>query len=381
MFGIYVHWPYCLSKCPYCDFNSHVTNTVDHDLWRQAYLKELDFTAAKTPDHLVTSIYFGGGTPSLMQPETVEAVLNHIQKTWRMANDVEITLEANPTSIELQKFQDFKLAGVNRVSVGVQALNDKDLKFLGRQHSVENAKKALEIAYQTFERVNFDLIYARPEQTLQEWEDELRDALAIARAGHLSLYQLTIETGTAFETMYKRREFILPDHDLAGELYEMTADITNDYGLHQYEVSNYARNGEESQHNLSYWRYEDYAGIGPGAHGRLSIGKDKVATRTHRAPKIWLERVQKDGHGYHPFEKISSYDRAVESLLMGLRTYEGVRFSKLEKESGLNWQNILDEKKVAEYKQAGYISDTSDKIALSASGLQRLNKILEEIIQ
>lgn len=380
MFGIYIHWPYCLSKCPYCDFNSHVVETIDHSSWRKCYEQEIKYIAEKTPENLVTSIYFGGGTPSLMEPDTVEHILSNIQQNWRMANDVEITLEANPTSIEQQKFEDFRTSGINRVSVGVQALNDKDLKFLGRQHSAKDAKNALEIAYKTFERVSFDLIYARPDQTVVEWQKELEEALSIAKAGHLSLYQLTIEPGTAFETMYKRKEFSVPDDELGGTLYEATNDITKQHGFEHYEISNYAKAGEESRHNMTYWQYEDYAGIGPGAHGRLTISGEKFATRTHRAPKIWQERVNTSGHGYHDFEKISKKDRTLETLLMGLRTEKGVLFEKLETEGGADWKNVLNEKKLAEYRQAGYISQAQNKIALTTVGRQRLNKILEDIL-
>lgn len=381
MFGIYIHWPFCLSKCPYCDFNSHVADTIEHADWRTAYGKEISYTAKRTPDNLVTSIYFGGGTPSLMEPETVAYIIDEIQKNWRLTNDVEITLEANPTSIEQQKFQDFKEAGINRVSVGVQALNDKDLKFLGRQHSAEEAKKALEIAYQTFDRVNFDLIYARPEQTVKEWETELHEALKIAKAGHLSLYQLTIEKGTAFETMYQRGEFAIPDDELGGELYEMTGEIAAQHGLNHYEISNYAREGEESRHNLAYWRYQDYAGIGPGAHGRLTIKGEKYATRARRAPKIWLEHVMKNGHGHHPDDFVYTEERFVECLLMGLRLKEGIPFSRLEQEGGENWRDYLDQKKLAELEQEGYISLTDQRLSVSDQGRQRLNKILESIIK
>ncbi len=380
MFGLYIHWPYCLSKCPYCDFNSHVSNTISHENWRRAYAKEISHIAEFTPDHLVTSIYFGGGTPSLMEPKSIAFILDTIQSKWRMANDVEITLEANPTSIERQKFEDFKEAGINRVSVGVQALNDKDLKFLGRQHSAADAKAALEIAYNTFARVNFDLIYARPGQTETEWEFELKQALELAKAGHLSLYQLTIERGTAFETMYQRKEFTLPDEDLGGALYEMTGDIAASYDLHNYEISNYARLGEESQHNLTYWRYGDYAGIGPGAHGRLTINDQKFATRTHRAPQIWLDNVEKKGHGYHDFTKVSQNERLLECLLMGLRTAEGIKIEKLKQEGGADWMSILNKKKLEELQSSGYISLSTQHFRVSSAGRQRLNRILQDIL-
>jgi oxygen-independent coproporphyrinogen-3 oxidase len=381
MFGVYIHWPFCLSKCPYCDFNSHVAVTIDHAQWLSAYQKEIAFIAGLIPDKIVTSLYFGGGTPSLMKPETVAGVIEAVQRQWRMGNDVEITLEANSTSIEQQKFRDFKSAGVNRVSVGVQALNDKDLKFLGRQHSAEDARQALKIAYETFARVSFDLIYARPGQSEQQWEHELREALTMAKAGHLSLYQLTIEQGTAFESMYQRREFILPDDDLGGRLYEMTAEITKSYGFEDYEISNYARAGEESRHNLTYWHYDDYAGIGPGAHGRVTLEGHKNATRTHRAPAIWLEKVHKNGHAYHNFEKIEPEDRAREALLMGLRLKEGIDFNHLKQECGIDVLSVIDYKEMESLQFAGFLLKNERGLKATAAGRQRLNALLGKLIK
>ncbi|MCB9964730.1 MAG: coproporphyrinogen III oxidase [Rhodospirillales bacterium] len=380
MFGIYIHWPFCLSKCPYCDFNSHVTAQIDEQQWQQAYQQELAYIAEKTSDKIVTSLYFGGGTPSLMAPQTVAFVIDTVRRYWRTANDLEITLEANPTSVERGKFQDLVQAGVTRVSLGVQALRQEDLKFLGRQHSAQEARQALELAYDTFDRVSFDLIYARPGQTIAAWEQELTEALTLARAGHLSLYQLTIEPGTAFETMYRRKEFRLPDQDLGAELYEMTRSLAASHGLQNYEISNYARPGEESRHNLTYWRYQDYAGIGPGAHGRLTLAEKKIATRARRAPKIWLEQVAAQGHGYHPFEALSDQDRVKECLLMGLRLPEGVPFSRLASEGGPDWEKSLNKSRLKTLITHGFVTRSDTFIAASESGRQRLDYVLGEIL-
>lgn len=381
MFGIYIHWPYCLAKCPYCDFNSHVAEHIDHSQWQEAYRKELSYIAEKTKNRTVTSIFFGGGTPSLMHPKTIEGVIQDIHKLWPVAENIEITMEANPTSVEQAKFQDFKTAGINRVSLGIQSLRENDLKFLGRQHNVSDALNALETAQSLFDRTSFDLIYARPNQTPDSWQAELEEALSYAKAGHLSLYQLTIEPGTAFETMYKRRDFEIPDDDISGELYELTDQITMQYGLPRYEISNYARNGEESQHNLTYWRYEDYAGIGPGAHGRLTLNGYKYATRAHRAPGIWMKRVWEEGNGYHPFEELTRKDRTMESILMGLRLKEGMPLQKIEDELLSTWKDAFLKEKLTSFVQAGYIEITDTHIGLTSSGFQRLEGILHNIIK
>jgi putative oxygen-independent coproporphyrinogen III oxidase len=294
-FGIYIHWPFCKAKCPYCDFNSHVRERIEEEDWRASYLKELAHFAALTPGRTVTSIFFGGGTPSLMDPKTTETVIDAVARHWRVSNDIEITLEANPTSVEGGKLKGFRSTGINRVSLGIQALQDADLKFLGRQHSSAEALAALDLAAQIFERFTFDLIYARPGQTPAAWADELKRALSFA-ADHISLYQLTIEPGTAFEQAYARGDFRLPDEETQAELYEMTGAHLGEAGLAAYEISNYARPGSESRHNLTYWRYGDYVGIGPGAHGRLTLEGRKIATRQHRAPERWLEMVAAEGH-------------------------------------------------------------------------------------
>ena len=378
-FGVYVHWPFCASKCPYCDFNSHVAATIDHDSWRKAYDREIAHYASQMPERTVTSIFFGGGTPSLMEPKTVESVLKAIDREWGIAAGAEITLEANPTSIEIGKFAGFRAAGINRVSVGIQSLRDDDLKFLGRQHSAEEAKKALGIARGTFDRFSFDLIYARPKQSVQEWREELSEALDIAD-GHLSLYQLTIEKGTPFFLQHERGEFKVPDDDLGGELYEVTQDIMNAHGCPAYEVSNHARAGQESQHNLTYWRYDDYAGIGPGAHGRLTLGGKKFATRGHRAPDIWMQRAIENGHGSHPFEEVTAGQRFTEALMMGLRLREGISLSNLESESGAQWQDHLDPARLKALCDEGLLVHDGDRLLPTIAGLQRLNGVLSYLV-
>lgn len=375
MFGIYIHWPFCASKCPYCDFNSHVREAVDQAVWRTNLMREIDHYAGLTPGRVVTSIFFGGGTPSLMEPETVQAVISRIQQNWHISNDCEITLEANPTSVEVDKFRAFRMAGVGRVSLGVQALNDEDLKFLGRRHNVSEALKAIEIARENFERFSFDLIYARPDHDVNAWRQELQTAIELS-GGHISLYQLTIEQGTPFFTQHQRGDFRVPDEDKAGELYEVTQDILAAAGMPAYEVSNHAAAGEESRHNLTYWRYQDYVGIGPGAHGRLTLNGEKQAARAHRVPEIWLERVEKSGHGAHPFEAVEREQRFTEALMMGLRLAEGVKLARLTEEAGRSWQELLDEKKLGLLADEGLITLDDARLSATKAGLQRLNGIL-----
>ncbi|MEO0392978.1 MAG: radical SAM family heme chaperone HemW, partial [Pseudomonadota bacterium] len=329
-FGIYVHWPFCAKKCPYCDFNSHVRAAVDHPRWRQNLVAELHYFATLTPNRPVTSVFFGGGTPSLMEPATVAAVVQAIYDLWPVTPGIEITLEANPTSVEASKFSGFSSAGINRVSLGVQALNDRDLAFLGRQHSAQEALKAVTLARQYFDRVSFDLIYARPGQTVAEWRAELSQALA-AGCDHLSAYQLTIEQGTAFYTQHERGDFVTPGDELSGDLFEATQEVAAQAGLPAYEISNHAKPGEASHHNLTYWRYGDYVGAGPGAHGRLTLADGRrVGTKTHRAPEIWLERVEKMGHASKPFEVIAPEEQVAEYLMMGLRLVDGIAISRAE---------------------------------------------------
>ena len=371
MFGIYIHWPFCASKCPYCDFNSHVSETIDHDDWRKAYKKEIAHYADLTEGREVTSVFVGGGTPSLMEPKTVETILQDISRHWSVSSDIEITLEANPTSVEADKFEAFRDAGINRVSLGVQSLKDDDLKFLGRQHSAGEALKAVEIARDTFDRYSFDLMYARPDQAVSDWRTELSEALQYAD-GHLSLYQLTIEKGTAFYTMHERQDFMMPDQDCSGEFYEVTQEILEEAGLPAYEISNHARAGEQSIHNLTYWRYRDYLGMGPGAHGRLTLNGQKYATRAHRAPDEWLKRVDDFGHGAHPYDEISDEQQFQEAMMMGLRLREGVNTE--------TFANRLDAKKIDELTGEGLVILKEKTLQPTLAGMQRLNGILSYLL-
>lgn len=333
-FGVYVHWPFCAAKCPYCDFNSHVRHQpVDQDAFVAAFLREMTAMRAISGSRTVTSIFMGGGTPSLMKPQTVEAILNGIARHWHVPSGIEITMEANPSSVEAERFRGYRAAGVNRVSLGVQALNDRDLKFLGRLHDVADALKAVKLAREIFPRMSFDLIYARPGQTAEEWTRELGEAISYA-VDHLSLYQLTIEEGTPFFGLHKAGKIVVPDQDHAAELYEITQSFAADAGMPAYEVSNHARPGAESRHNLTYWRYGDYVGIGPGAHGRLTADGGKYATATHRTPEQWLKLVGEQGHGMVDREALETGEQADEMLLMGLRLREGIDLARWSSLSG-----------------------------------------------
>lgn len=380
-FGIYVHWPFCKAKCPYCDFNSHVSETIDHDAWLKAFEKALDYYYPHVKNKTVTSVFFGGGTPSLMKPETVSGILNKIKNDYNCVPDMEVTLEANPTSVEADKFKNFAKAGVNRVSIGVQSFNEKDLKFLGREHNVDEATKAINLARDNFERFSFDLIYARPEQTLKQWEEELLRALDFA-VGHISLYQLTIEQGTAFYTRYNRGEFKLPEDNLASDFYDLTKSILEDRGLYNYEVSNYARKGHESRHNLTYWRYGDYLGVGAGAHGRFlsELDGNKYATVEHRAPQIWLENTLNNGSAIKTMEELDKTTQAFETLLMGLRLDEGIFFENLEKNTNLQLFDFIDKNKCLSLQSEGLLEFDNQKIRLTFEGRKRLNSVLEYLI-
>lgn len=333
-FGIYVHWPFCAAKCPYCDFNSHVRHqAIDQEAYAAAFLAEMKRMRDISGPRTVTSIFVGGGTPSLMKPATVGAILDGIASAWHVPNGIEITLEANPSSVEAERFRGYRTAGVNRVSMGVQALNDADLKFLGRLHNVEDALKAIRLAREIFPRMSFDLIYARPGQSVEAWEKELKEAIGYA-VDHLSLYQLTIEEGTPFYGLHKAGKLIVPDEESAALLYEATQDITASLGLPAYEVSNHARPGAESRHNLTYWRYGDYAGIGPGAHGRLTMSGRKLATATEKRPEDWLSAVAAHGHGMIVEDELEPDEQADELLIMGLRLREGIDLSRWQALSG-----------------------------------------------
>lgn len=334
-FGVYVHWPFCAQKCPYCDFNSHVRfDGWDETRFLAAYRRELDTVAARVGQQEVQSVFFGGGTPSLMQPETVAGILNHISSLWSVRKDAEITLEANPGSVEAGRFAGYRSAGVNRVSIGVQSLRNDALKRLGRIHTVDEAKAALEIAQRTVERYSFDLIYARPEQTTSDWRTELGEALQFA-GGHVSLYQLTIEPDTPFADLFRRGRLVIPNPDAALALYEVTQELTDQRGLASYEISNHAAAGEESAHNLLYWRYGAYAGVGPGAHGRLPVENGRLATLTERVPEAWVAKVEKEGTGLVELEPLDRSAIADEILLMGLRLSEGLDLDHLARLGGV----------------------------------------------
>ncbi|MGL4397093.1 MAG: radical SAM family heme chaperone HemW [Hyphomicrobium sp.] len=334
-FGVYIHWPFCAQKCPYCDFNSHVRfGGWDETRFLAAYLREIDHVADRIGTRSVRSIFFGGGTPSLMKPETVAGILDHIARRWSVAADAEITLEANPGSVEAGRFAGYRTAGVNRVSMGLQSLRDSELKKLGRIHTVAEAKAALDIARRTFNRYSFDLIYARPGQTIETWRPELAEALDLA-GDHLSLYQLTIEPDTPYAALHAAGKLVVPDADVAAQLYELTQDMMAAAGFETYEISNYARPGEESRHNLLYWRYGEYAGIGPGAHGRLHVGADRVATVAERVPETWCATVERDGHGFVEQTVLSGAEQADEALLMGLRLREGIDLQRLAQLGGV----------------------------------------------
>jgi len=379
-FAIYVHWPFCLSKCPYCDFNSHVRDRIEQDRWRAALLTELDHYAARTPGRTVTSIFFGGGTPSLMAPATVEAVIDRIGRHWALDPTIEISLEANPTSVEAHKFQGFRAAGVNRVSLGIQALDDASLKFLGRQHSAEEALGAIDLAAQHFDRYSFDLIYARPGQTVKSWQAELDRALGFA-ADHLSVYQLTIEQGTQFATLHARGDFILPDDELAGELYELTQVHLAAADLPAYEISNHARPGQASRHNLTYWRYGDYVGVGPGAHGRLTLDGRKWATRQAKAPETWLASVEAQGHGTQETEIVDPEARAEEMIMMGLRLAEGIPRRRFRDELGLEPEDLIDPTALGHLTEGGFVTLDADRLAATDAGRQRLNAVLAALLK
>lgn len=378
--ALYIHWPFCLAKCPYCDFNSHVRERIPEVRFAAALRAELTWEAARLGQRRLGSIFFGGGTPSLMAPETVAALIGDATRLFDPAPDIEITLEANPTSVEAGKLAAFRAAGVNRVSLGVQSLDPAALALLGRRHSVDQAIAALTLARQIFPRVSFDLIYARPEQTLPAWRAELRQALALA-ADHLSLYQLTIEPGTAFATLRARGELVLPDGDDAAALYVATAEEAARVGLMAYEVSNYAAPGAESRHNLAYWRYADYAGIGPGAHGRVSVDGMLLATRRHRAPEVWAERVEHDGHGTTEQAPVPPHERAREMLLMGLRLTEGIDARRFADRTGVELMEAVDQDVLSQAIDAGYVTRADDRLTATSEGRLRLDALLAALVR
>jgi putative oxygen-independent coproporphyrinogen III oxidase len=364
--ALYIHWPFCISKCPYCDFNSHVRERVDQDRWHEALLTDLAYEAEVSPRRPLSSIFFGGGTPSLMPPSTVAALIEAAEDRWGLAQDVEITLEANPSSVEAERFADLALAGVNRVSLGLQALDDAALHFLGRAHDTAEGLAALDTAQRAFRRVSFDLIYALPGQDADEWLKTLNRALAFG-TGHLSLYQLTIEPGTRFAAMAARGELTSTDPDAAADLFELTRAVTAAAGLPAYEISNHARKGEESRHNLTYWRYGDYIGIGPGAHGR----RDGVATARLKKPENWLARIDREQHGLELEEELSSEARAREALVMGLRLEEGLPLARIDR--------AIDQAAVERLSRLGLIEQDPERLRVTPQGMLLLDAILAEI--
>ncbi|SIO19888.1 radical SAM family heme chaperone HemW [Vannielia litorea] len=373
-FGLYIHWPFCAAKCPYCDFNSHVSARIDQSAWREAYLREIGRVGRETEGRVLNSVYFGGGTPSLMEPETVAAILAEIGRFWPRANDIEITLEANPSSVEARRFAGYAEAGVNRVSLGVQSLRDADLKALGRLHDVAQAKAALAVAKAHFGRVSFDLIYARQHQGLEAWRDELTEALDLA-ADHLSLYQLTIEPGTAFGDRYAIGKLRgLPDDDLGADMFELTQEMTSEAGFGAYEVSNHAQEGSASRHNHVYWRYGDYAGIGPGAHGRLTLGGQRYATVASSAPSKWLEQV--GGARAEAREALDGSDQAAEYLMMGLRITEGVSFSRFAALGGADLNGAV----INDLRESGLVKTDGDRLSATRRGRMVLNAVIRELM-
>jgi putative oxygen-independent coproporphyrinogen III oxidase len=374
-FAVYVHWPFCQSKCPYCDFNSHVrTARIDQERYVAAFRREIAHQRARAPRRVVSSIFFGGGTPSLMAPATVGAILDAIGEAWSVAPDIEVTLEANPTSVEAERFRGYRAAGVNRVSLGVQAMNDADLKALGRLHSVNEAMAAVEVARSHFERFSFDLIYARPGQTLQAWRAELEEAIARA-AEHLSLYQLTIEPGTAFEKLHAAGKLAMPDPDLGRSFYDLTAEICEKHGLPAYEISNHARPGAECRHNLVYWRYGEYAAIGPGAHGRLITEKGRRAIANEKSPETWLTYVERDGHGIVEEESLSREMQGDEFLLMGLRLKEGISLPRFKQITGRE----IDPERVDFLLREKLIAREGERLRVTAEGFPVLDAVVADL--
>ena len=377
--ALYIHWPFCLSKCPYCDFNSHVRDQIDHDLWATALLRELDHYRALSGPRIITSVFFGGGTPSLMSPDTVARLLNQIARNWSVSENVEITLEANPTSVEAEKFAGFAAAGVNRLSLGIQALNDPDLKALGREHSVKEARAAIDLSQKYFKRASFDLIYARMGQTLADWESELQQALDMSQ-GHLSLYQLTIERGTAFYQAHEKGRIILPSEDVSADMYDLTQQICASRNIPAYEVSNHAALGEESRHNLTYWTYGDYAGIGPGAHGRLTMDGELYALTQDRSPEKWLKNVTANGHATDQRESLTIQTKAEEMIMMGLRLNAGLEKENFKNRIGQKLENFIDHNYLQRLLELDYMEMDGHHLRATAQGMPLLNGLLGRIL-
>ncbi len=373
--ALYIHWPFCLAKCPYCDFNSHVRDRVDHGVWERALLADMRREAEVAGGQPLRSIFFGGGTPSLMPPALVERLLREAQHLWGFDPDIEITLEGNPSSVEAANYAALASAGINRASLGIQALDNATLRFLGRLHDADEALTALDVAQQHFDRVSFDLIYARPGQTVAQWEAELRRAIGFGTS-HLSLYQLTIEPGTRFETMVRKGDFEPLDDDACADLFDLTRAVTAAAGLPAYEISNHARPGDEGRHNLTYWRYEDYCGIGPGAHGR----RGGVATTRHRKPENWLDAIARQEDGIAEARPLARNERAAEAMLMGLRLREGVDLGVLSARLGVPRTELYDPEKLAFYQRQGLAWQTAERIGVTEAGMPLLDALLAELV-
>lgn len=372
--AIYIHWPYCESKCPYCDFNSYARRSISQEQFVKAALCELGYFAAQTQGRPITSIFFGGGTPSLMQPSSLSALLDEIGRLWEVQAGAEITLEANPSSVEAAHFAGYRSAGVNRVSVGVQSFNDGELRFLGRLHTAAEARQALDIAARHFDRVSFDLIYALPGQSEAEWRTELEEALGYAR-DHLSLYQLTIEPETAFFDLHRAGKLRIPEAELAANLYEITQEMCDKAGLPGYEISNHARPGAECRHNLTYWRYHDYLGVGPGAHGRLTVGAKKYATAARKAPASWHAKILAERHGCEEMVALSRREQAEEMIVMGLRLREGLDLERLQLETGYHPAPQL----IRALQADGLLDCEGALLRVSNPGRLLLNTIIETV--
>lgn len=373
--ALYIHWPFCIAKCPYCDFNSHVRDQIDEQAWLSSLLLDLRHEYKINDSPRISSIFFGGGTPSLMPPQLVADLIDETDKLWGLTEGCEVTLEANPSSVEAARFTDLSNAGVNRVSLGLQSLDDQTLKFLGRAHDVREGLAALDVAQQNFDRVSFDLIYARPDQSIENWRSELTQALGFG-TGHLSLYQLTIEPGTRFETLVRKGELIPADDDHAADLFELTQDLTTAAGLPAYETSNHAKPGQESRHNLTYWRYDDYVGIGPGAHGR----RGGMATERHKKPENFLSAIERNQHGLKFEQSLSPQTQAAEALMMGLRLTEGVDLANLESKTGLSFDQVVDRQELRKLADLGLAKDSERRLSILPKGMPLLDAILPRLI-
>lgn len=377
--SLYIHWPFCLAKCPYCDFNSHVRDGIDESAWRNAYLKELEYYKPYLQGRAITSVFFGGGTPTLMPPGLVEELLQTLSSYAHLPADTEITLEGNPTSIEAAKLKAFKQAGVNRVSLGIQSLYDNDLRFLGREHSAKEALHALETAASLFERYSFDLIYARPQQTLSAWKQELKQAMPFIQS-HASLYQLTIEKGTPFYARYQKGDFELPDEELSAQMYELTNATLADNGLFAYEISNYAKPGHECQHNLNYWRYGEYIGIGAGAHGRIIKDGKRIATMTIHGPEQWLSQVNELGHGLQSETELLQQEMLEEILMFGLRLQEGINLSRASAQLGEDFLPLLNQQKLSVLQKEDLLHLENESLKLSENARLLCNSVVAGLV-